>query len=254
MPDAILTRIDATVEGRCACGCGTRLDPDGPSAWFAGERCQRRYQQAQATNPGDVLDRPETGLAHDLLHVLLVVWCPACRRGTDLPAGDRTVYPCCGTPLPDLTGTVERAEGSDGWWLTIESPDVGATRTFLPVERAVALGRHEWRYELRRMWLRLQCDLIGDGRVPYELLAEEERAPIHAWVDAHSVDHRLVPVDAVIEHDPTFGEWRIERFALRDGQPYIDPKQPDEIATIIVRRREKSPLPWPVARGPERRR
>lgn len=31
-----------------ACGCGELLDPDGPSAWFAGEECQRRWHGRQA--------------------------------------------------------------------------------------------------------------------------------------------------------------------------------------------------------------
>lgn len=43
-----LTAIDATLEQRCACGCGTELDPAGPSAWFAHERCQSRWRRQAA--------------------------------------------------------------------------------------------------------------------------------------------------------------------------------------------------------------
>jgi hypothetical protein len=42
MPD-ILDAIDAATEERCACGCGTRLDPDGPSGWWATEHCQATW-------------------------------------------------------------------------------------------------------------------------------------------------------------------------------------------------------------------
>lgn len=44
----ILDLIDNATEQRCACGCGTRLDPDGPSAWFASEWCQKRWNEARA--------------------------------------------------------------------------------------------------------------------------------------------------------------------------------------------------------------
>jgi hypothetical protein len=47
-----LARIDAALEGRCACGCGAVLDPSGPSAWFASEACQRRWQAAGRALPG----------------------------------------------------------------------------------------------------------------------------------------------------------------------------------------------------------
>lgn len=46
MPD-ILDRIDATIEQRCACGCGAALRPDGPSAYFARESCQDRWRLDQ---------------------------------------------------------------------------------------------------------------------------------------------------------------------------------------------------------------
>lgn len=59
MDDDILTRIDATTEERCACGCGVPLNPDGPSAWFATAACQQRWQGAQATDPQDVYSRPD---------------------------------------------------------------------------------------------------------------------------------------------------------------------------------------------------
>jgi rubrerythrin len=50
-----LAAIDAAVDGCCACGCGAELDPVGPSAWFASEGCQRRYQRRAARRPDEVL-------------------------------------------------------------------------------------------------------------------------------------------------------------------------------------------------------
>lgn len=55
----ILSRIDAAVESRCACGCGTQLDPAGASMWFATPDCQWRFQQQHADNPGDVYSRAD---------------------------------------------------------------------------------------------------------------------------------------------------------------------------------------------------
>jgi hypothetical protein len=55
----ILTAIDAATESLCACGCGQQLDPDGPSAWFAGQDCQRRWGDAQSTKPHEIYTRPE---------------------------------------------------------------------------------------------------------------------------------------------------------------------------------------------------
>lgn len=40
----ILQTIDAATGDLCACGCGQPLDADGPSAWWATEDCQRRWQ------------------------------------------------------------------------------------------------------------------------------------------------------------------------------------------------------------------
>jgi hypothetical protein len=40
----IIATIDAATEGLCACGCGTPLDAGGPSAWWASELCQERWQ------------------------------------------------------------------------------------------------------------------------------------------------------------------------------------------------------------------
>lgn len=51
-----LAKIDAAIEGRCACGCGVMLDPTGPSAWFASEVCQWRWQAAGRGQPPLIVD------------------------------------------------------------------------------------------------------------------------------------------------------------------------------------------------------
>jgi len=55
----ILDTIDAAVGGKCACGCGQPLDPDGASMWFATQDCQWAYQQRHADNPDQVNNRPD---------------------------------------------------------------------------------------------------------------------------------------------------------------------------------------------------
>lgn len=52
---SVLDRIDSVTAEECACGCGTRLAVDGPSAWFAAESCQRAWQAGQA---GAEAERP----------------------------------------------------------------------------------------------------------------------------------------------------------------------------------------------------
>lgn len=42
----MLDAIDAAVDGLCACGCQRPLDPDGPSAWYYNEGCQRKTMAA----------------------------------------------------------------------------------------------------------------------------------------------------------------------------------------------------------------
>lgn len=50
----ILDQITAAVDGRCACGCGAAVTDDSPSAWFAGEKCQIRWQRQQRGEPEPV--------------------------------------------------------------------------------------------------------------------------------------------------------------------------------------------------------
>jgi hypothetical protein len=55
----ILDTIDAAVQELCACGCRQPLTPDGPSAFYASPECQRRFMEAQTTDPHDVYRRDD---------------------------------------------------------------------------------------------------------------------------------------------------------------------------------------------------
>jgi hypothetical protein len=50
----ILAAIDAATANLCACGCQQPLPQDGPSAYFAGPDCQRRWNETQTERPHDV--------------------------------------------------------------------------------------------------------------------------------------------------------------------------------------------------------
>lgn len=47
----IVEQIDAAIGGRCACGCGTRITPASPSAYFAREHCHARWMAKQRGLP-----------------------------------------------------------------------------------------------------------------------------------------------------------------------------------------------------------
>ncbi len=61
----ILATIDDAVSSRCACGCGTQLDPAGESMWFAGPDCQIRFHERNTTNPHEVQNRVDAAEAYD---------------------------------------------------------------------------------------------------------------------------------------------------------------------------------------------
>jgi hypothetical protein len=139
----ILDLIDEAIAtgGCCACGCGRDLDPAGPSSFFATQDCQARWHAAQATDPGDVYDRPDPIIvhtrpddppqydetpdtlspSHDNIHgTAYRVECPHCLRAVahqphvddddtcDRPSDECRVYisrdtcPRCTAALPDI--------------------------------------------------------------------------------------------------------------------------------------------------------
>jgi hypothetical protein len=83
--------------------------------------------------------------------------------------------------------------------------------------------------------------VVSDGWIEGDL----ERDAIHEWLRLHLVDPNLTPIDALIEFDGTFAEWRIEQYASRDGRKYIGPD--GDVARIMLRRARKAPLPWRYA-------
>jgi hypothetical protein len=52
-------RLDAAVDGRCGCGCGTPITDSSPSAYYATAHCQSAWMNQHATNPGEVYSRPD---------------------------------------------------------------------------------------------------------------------------------------------------------------------------------------------------
>lgn len=89
---------------------------------------------------------------------------------------------------------------------------------------------------------------MSDSRIPYRNLDDEDQAAIMAWLVDHRVDPRRVPIDAQFEHDPVTGEWRIPVY-WHDarGRKAANPDG-ETIRSLVVRRRELRPLPWPRVR------
>jgi hypothetical protein len=54
-----LAAIDSAINDRCGCGCGRRLDPDGPSPHFATPECQRGWHEDRTHNPHEVYRRAD---------------------------------------------------------------------------------------------------------------------------------------------------------------------------------------------------
>lgn len=63
--DATVGRIDAALEQRCGCGCGTRITKDSPSAWFATQECQWDWHQERAAEPAAVYAEEDPELHGD---------------------------------------------------------------------------------------------------------------------------------------------------------------------------------------------
>lgn len=54
-----LAAIDSALDDRCGCGCGRRLDPDGPSPHFATPECQHGWHGDRTHKPHEVYRRPD---------------------------------------------------------------------------------------------------------------------------------------------------------------------------------------------------
>ena len=90
----------------------------------------------------------------------------------------------------------------------------------------------------------------ADGRVHYFALTEEEQDALHEWLYLHDIDPATVPIHGLLELDEATGEWRIERYVLRDdGRVRLairDGGLPAPV-TVAVRRRSRADLPWRMA-------
>lgn len=85
------------------------------------------------------------------------------------------------------------------------------------------------------------------GRVPYHRLNRDDQAALRTWVELHGCSPDDVPVDPLIEYDPTTREWRIEMYLRRDGRLFLG--DDGEVARCIVRRASKAALLWRTAGG-----
>lgn len=82
-------------------------------------------------------------------------------------------------------------------------------------------------------------DMIDVSLVPYTALTADEKATLHAWFDAHGVDHRLVPIDPKIRIDDH--GFHVLIYSLRDGRKhFVDGEPAMEWRTFSP----TSPMPW----------
>lgn len=98
-PD-LAARLDALVEGVCACGCGLDLRPDGPDPFFVNESHQRAWQLKQAGLPdtrtvADSREQVATRIRDLTLRVQAEERASALRASLDgrQAIADRTLYP-----------------------------------------------------------------------------------------------------------------------------------------------------------------
>lgn len=106
----ILDLIDNATQSLCACGCGIQLHPDGPSAWFASQDCQRRWGDSHATNPGDVYDRDDAG--DGWMYDAMVTGQPAADHGALIDLIASTVNP---EAIRGRRGIITAAEDTRVW-------------------------------------------------------------------------------------------------------------------------------------------
>lgn len=209
----LLDRIDATVDGLCACGCGQPLDPSGPSAWFTSEACQAAYYWQGTIRPQEEV-RGSTGAEPRPAR-----WRPDL---VDMPDDS------------DLTLVSSREMGPRGPTRCVYLHRDGSV--FLRVDdghRAVGTFMERDEYSrasgLGELWLvwgqlareltdarrldsahdRLPPTPLLEGQTTEEFTAavagwmqqEQRRAALCDWLRANGIDPDWVPVDAAIECD-----------------------------------------------------
>lgn len=98
------------------------------------------------------------------------------------------------------------------------------------------------RIRVVHLWTQIQVGDEAVRYVPYSALLPDEQEAIHAWLRLHGLDPSNVPLDGILGFDSTTKEWRIRLYRTRGGRKFLVDK--DEIATCVVRRLSKAPLPW----------
>jgi hypothetical protein len=85
-------------------------------------------------------------------------------------------------------------------------------------------------------------------RIPFDRLDRDDQDAIRSWLIDHRVNPDRVPIDAIPEFDSAVGEWRIPVFwENAHGRSVVNPDG-ETIRSLVVRRRELRPLPWPRVR------
>lgn len=167
MPD-ILERIDAATDNLCMCGCGTPLNPAGPSAYYVDAAHQQAWMRAQTTRPHEV--RGSEGVDPDQMR-----WRPDLVTDADdanlLSLGSQSWYD--GRYHAQV---FERTDRPETWHLRLDDG-----HRYVGADLAEVGGRQdpltaELEGRVREAWRRLEREL-GDAR----RLVPADDDP---WVDA----------------------------------------------------------------------
>jgi hypothetical protein len=237
----ILDLIDNATQSLCACGCGSKLPADGPSAWFAAQECQRRWNEARAIDPHDVLDREDPFIDYGP-----VFW--------DDPDG-------AAERLERLAAQPRRFERAD--WLLHNDPTPpmriwigGQEITDMVVPGSIRLNTSA-------LWTRLvdsepynrfddaaleRIQGFRDASVTITGYWNPPPVNVHLimddicrWLSANRIDHRSVPIEAV---PAIFGNQIFCPVYVRSraGKMWVD-RRSDSVRTKLIRARLRVPPP-----------
>lgn len=265
----ILDLIDNATEHRCACGCNTQLPEDGPSAWFASQDCQRRWNESHATDPADVYNRPDggDGWSRDAM----VVGDGSSFAPTRFFLGDQEItdFVVPGSlafeRAATTTTTADASAAIEAYMRTVVVPESMEGRSGL-------VSSVTWVDEVREYWsaapsagyLRPVLEAATPGTWPDYVVDRIEALPdasvtitgywdpppvnVHAimddiirWLSANRIDYRSVPIEAV----PAIFDNRIfcpVYVRSRAGKLWVDHRS-DSVRTRMVRARLRVPPP-----------
>lgn len=189
----ILADIDAAVDGLCADGCGRRLNPDGPSAYWATEACQERWQSRsgkpsmRGAEPAyTVVD--ETHL-HDEEYLRYMVGLIQSRLPPAVP--DPTYQ-----PKPTVNGSGYGYATERGWRIAADGPlrfvrQCGTCREWAGVIDGVRPPKFDFNWLTEPIDVMPEslpsldrCQLCANCRSPHDgpvLLAQYREDAFHGW-------------------------------------------------------------------------